>query len=491
MKVLCLGNNTERTNDQALAFSIENKLEFRGLISDIDCKYDFDTLSNGCYHSSVLDLSIVRISKILELFDKIIILDQSISEWQHPNEFYNTINVVKNHCNVVYQGTQVDNIVYWETLVKTNKSFCIFPFVEYITHNNNTVVCCRSSVPVANVDCNFKTDAGYNSIRSKMIAGERITNCSKCYEAEDNNIVSARILETVEWANRLHLTDISSLSKLTTPSYYEIRPSNKCNLQCRMCSPISSHLIHDEYVELGLATEQTFEYMDFDIVDFSNLRKLYVSGGEPLINKSFFAFLRKCIENEQTDFELLVNTNATTLSSAFKQLIAQFSDFQFIFSIDAYKDINYYIRWPTIWDTTIANIDYLVSMKHHVTFNVTVSIYNVSSLNDILQYLELRYSELHVHIQFAGSTDGILSPFNYPNKDTVIDQLRCITKLNLYKVSQETQDIINSLLLHYQSNKEYDKHKLGKFFEFNTKLDKSRNVYLGDYIPELNLYNNV
>jgi hypothetical protein len=130
-------------------------------------------------------------------------------------------------------------------------------------------------------------------------------------------------------------------------------------------------------------------------------------------------------------------------------------------------------------------------MKHHVTFNVTVSIYNVSSLNDILQFLELRYSELHVHIQLAGSTDDILSPFNYPNKDTVIDQLLCITKLDLYKISQETQDIINSLLLHYQSNKEYDKHKLGKFFEFNTKLDKSRNVYLEDYIPELNLYNNV
>jgi hypothetical protein len=100
-------------------------------------------------------------------------------------------------------------------------------------------------------------------------------------------------------------------------------------------------------------------------------------------------------------------------------------------------------------------------------------------------------SVLHVHIQLAGSTDDILSPFNYPNKDTVIDQLLCITKLDLYKISQETQDIINSLLLHYQSNKEYDKHKLGKFFEFNTKLDKSRNVYLEDYIPELNLYNNV
>ena len=324
-----------------------------------------------------------------------------------------------------------------------------------------------------------------------MIAGERIPNCTKCYEAEDNNIVSARILETVEWANRLHLTDISSLSKLTTPSYYEIRPSNKCNLQCRMCSPASSHLIHDEYVKLELAKNQTYKYTNFDVVDFLHLHKLYISGGEPLINKSVFAFLRKCIDNNQTDFELLVNTNASKLSSAFKQLIAQFSNLQFIVSIDAYKDINYYIRWPTVWNTTIANIDYLVSMKHHVTFNVTISIYNVSSLNDILQFLELRYSELVVHIQLVISKDDILSPFNYPNKDTVIDQLLCITKLNLYKVSQETQDIINSLLLHYQSNKEYNKHKLDKFFEFNTKLDKNRNVYLEDYIPELSLYNNV
>ena len=39
--------------------------------------------------------------------------------------------------------------------------------------------------------------------------------------------------------------------------------------------------------------------------------------------------------------------------------------------------------------------------------------------------------------------------------------------------------------MHYDKNFKLDLEKLKAFFEFNDKLDQSRNIKLADYIPEL------
>ena len=59
-------------------------------------------------------------------------------------------------------------------------------------------------------------------------------------------------------------------------------------------------------------------------------------------------------------------------------------------------------------------------------------------------------------------------------------------KTNAYlNYSRGTKSIIDTLYKHYANDPTCDIEKLGKFFEFNDKLDQSRNSKLIDYIPEL------
>lgn len=492
MKILCLGNNTELTDTQTKERALNSSTDFHGLISDIDARVDLTkTPLNGYYHTSILDFSKERLKQLINLFDKIIVLAQEVDLWNHPNELFETINLANTHHNVEFESDTYKIVEYWYNLINKNNSFCIFPFIEYVVIQGSTTVCCRSEIPVASIDCNFIADKNYNSIRNKMLNNVRVKNCSYCYKLEDSGIVSPRITESAEWANRLQLTNVTDLKTIKNPVYYEIRASNKCNLQCRMCDPESSHLIENEYNELGITNAKTRTFVDFDVINFTNLQKLYIAGGEPLIDKNFYSFLKRCIKNKVTDFELIVNTNATKLNSTFKKLIKHFNNFQFTMSLDGLERINHYIRWPSVWDEIIDNINYCVNNGYTVTFNVTVSIYNVSLLYDILHFIDTEYNGHHCHIQLASSPNDILSAYNFPDRTVALKNLLKIQTLGLYNVNAETKSLIDNLIAHYSNlNWKNNKNKLQEFFIFNNKLDNHRNIYLKDYIPVLSKFEN-
>jgi hypothetical protein len=51
--------------------------------------------------------------------------------------------------------------------------------------------------------------------------------------------------------------------------------------------------------------------------------------------------------------------------------------------------------------------------------------------------------------------------------------------------ARDNKSIIDTLLEHYSKDPKPDLQWLRKFYEFNDKLDVSRNVRLADYVPEL------
>jgi hypothetical protein len=492
MRILCLGNNTEDTDVKVKQLALENNFECHGLLSQFDGSM-IKISKDGWYHSSVYDIEYGNLLNLAEQFDSVIMLDQPKEQYSHPNAFYLTVKLIKNLSNGKFlDETYREQIDFFESLVATNKSFCIFPFIELLTNHRSdgyTTVCCRSSAPITHISKikNWATDTNYVEIRKKMLAGERLPNhCQACYTLEEKNVQSARQQETVEWANRLNLTSVEDLQKIKSPSYYEIRPSNKCNLQCRMCGPNSSHLIGKEYKKLGLISKiPTDERTDFDIVDFTNLKKLYVAGGEPTAMPKFYQFLDRCIAEQKVDFEFLINTNGTKLSNKFKAQLKHFKNFTFILSLDGHGSLNHYIRWPSDWNTIIANMHYLKSNGHAVVPNVTVSIYNVLGLYNLLEFFDKEFPGTLVHCQVCVSNDDKLSPFIFPHYKLALEKLLPIQNLRCYANDHLLKSFIDGLIAHYQSGPVPDVDKLRLFFEFNDKLDQSRNLRLEDYIPEL------
>lgn len=489
MKILCLGNNTEETDKQTkeMCDSV-----FHGLLSAIDTPLTPDMYSaDGWYHSSIYDIEFGHLLDISLEFDRVIMLDQNIQKWSHPDAFYNTVRLMKRigpRAQFLNESFR-DGIDFFENLVKENPSFCIFPFIELLVNYDYTTVCCRSFEPVTKLKdlTDYHNDPGYQDIRQKMLVGEKIPNhCGTCYKLEEQGLPSARQQETVEWANRLGITNLDQLKEITHPVYYEIRPSNKCNLQCRMCGPSYSHLIDKEYRSIGIikpdAPVRNQNVTGFEIVDFKNLHKVYVAGGEPTLSTEFYDFLDKCINEERTDLEILVNTNGTNLNEKFKNQLKHFSNFQFVFSIDGFKDVNYYIRWPSEWDHIIDNLKYLKTHGHKITINTAVSIYNVDNLYSLFAFIDETFPGTLIHVSIV---EGKLSPFRYPDPSKAIFDLQKIKNLNCYRNDRLFSDSIDGYIKILENT---PKSNLDDFFQFNDLLDQSRGIKLAEYLPNLDRY---
>jgi pyruvate-formate lyase-activating enzyme len=499
MRILCLGNNTKDTDARVQVLSVENGSINRGLLTELNRKIDPSEFElPGYYHSSIYDIEFGRLIELGNRFNRVIMLDQPVKQWSHPDAFYNTIRVMKKlSCQIEFLDTTfVSEIDYFVDVVEHNKSFCAFPFIEILVDRGNTTVCCRSTKPITPIDQlkDYYNDPHYQLIREKMLAGDRVVDhCRSCYTLEDLGIRSARQQETVEWANRLGFKSIEDFQSVKKPFYYEVRASNKCNLQCRMCAPDNSHLLDREYRAIGLIERHRPLARKFgggfDIVNFENLKKLYVAGGEPLVMQETYEFLDRCVQQGCTDFELLINTNGTKLSERFKKLLKEFSNLQFIFSIDAYRELNHYIRWPSDWDTIINNWQYLRDHNHKVTVNTTVSIYNIHRLHDLYRFIDHKFPGTLTHCQIVESPKH-LSPWLFPDSAITISSLESVRLTSCYKNDLLFASSIDGYLDFFSSNKIYTKSTLADFFRFNDLLDRSRKISLVDYLPELEIFRN-
>lgn len=482
MRILCLGNNTEHTDYLTRKLADDTCW---GLLSELP-NNSIDYSEPGYYHSSVFDIMYGKLLNLAAEFDQVVILDQTKESYGHPDAYYKTICIGKQLSNVVWQNpTMPNSIRVFEELVHINPSFCIFPFIELMTNNDHTTVCCRSSQPVTKVSelVNYNTDPAYQAIRNKMLAGEKIPeHCQACYHVESMGMISARQQETVEWANRLGLNSVQDVKNIEHPVYYEVRPSNICNLQCRTCGPINSELLNQEYVKIGIIKQPIhINYSGFDIVDLDHVKKLYVSGGEPTATLEFFDFVNQCITNNKV-FDFTVNTNGTKLSDKFKQQLKQLPHMQFIVSIDGYQRLNDYIRWPSNWDTIISNVKYLVDQKHYVSFNTTVSMYNIAELYSLLEFFDQEFPGILVHCQMA---EGPTSPLNFPDSNIVVSEAVKIRNLNCYKNDQLLSSFIEGLIAHFTTRTTLDYQAIDFFKTTNQLIDSNRGVNLCDYSPRL------
>ena len=481
MRILCLGNNTEHTDTLTRKIADDHGITCHGLLCELDNLMDYS--QPGYYHTTVVDISYSKIVSMSKDFDQVLILDQPKESYSHVDFYYKTIQLANQLHNTVWQNANMkQGVGFFENLVKTNSSFCIFPFIELLTNNNHTTVCCKSSTPVVEVHklTDYRNDKNYQTIRNKMLSGVAVPeHCSSCYKDEALGIRSARQQGTVEWANRLNLCSLEDLNQIHHPVYYEIMPSNICNLQCRMCRPSSSELLNQEFYRIGLIKNPVkLQHSNFDIVDIEHVKKLYVAGGEPTAMPEFYNFLDRCI-NSGYNFDFTVNTNAVKLSEKFKKQLKHLPHLQFMVSVDGYGDLNHYIRWPSDWTTVINNIHYLRNQGHVIGFNVTVSMYNVSELHQLLSFFDQEFPNVLVHCQLAG---GITSPLSFPRPDLVLEDVQKIRHLACYHNDPLLSSFIEGIIKHFQS---VVPANISKFVSYNTALDKSRKIDLKNYAPKL------
>jgi uncharacterized Fe-S cluster-containing radical SAM superfamily protein len=325
----------------------------------------------------------------------------------------------------------------------TKKNFCLYPFTAFSIDNaGKQRICCNNDAwnrvmlhkPFA--DPSFNLHESFNNslhkeVRKYMIEDQRHPSCGKCWEIEDEGQVSWR-----QWFNdsfkNAHHEDywISKCSPDGTINdieltYLDITFGNKCNLKCVMCSGFNSTLFLKEQLETKEITPTYYKALaklDW-FEDNSQFEKLYkhvdkverihIVGGEPLIIEHQ-EFLQKFVElGVAKNIVISYNSNLTTLPREIINCWKEFKKIYLCVSVDGYKDINEFIRFPMKWEKLENNLREVnnlaitqgnISIQIHTTFsslNCLVITEFLDWVNTISQ--ELSCIEVHPMINYVFS----------------------------------------------------------------------------------------
>jgi sulfatase maturation enzyme AslB (radical SAM superfamily) len=492
-KILVIANETSHTDSAVTDLASNNSRINHGLISDAK----FIPINNGYYHTTVVDLSPGEITNLAKHFDTVMLLDQDPDSYPHFKSLVTTVRLMCDlelaGINTVYKETlAAKRLLYWRNFLKENKSFCFYPFAALINDKKFAHICEKNHVPVAKItDLNdWKNNTEFNNIRNKMIEGTLLPRyCGDCYLREEQGQESMRQFETLEWANRIGADTVDDFINIKKPLYYEIRPTNTCNIMCRTCDDQHSHLIEKEWKQIGipLICVDPYQNTQFDLIDFDSMKVVYVGGGEPTVIPEFYDFLRKCISLGRTDFELNIGTNGLKFSNTLIELLDHFSNVCLSISFDGYKKINDYVRWGSNFDTIVDNTRILREHGHKIGLQTVFSMYNLTRIHEIFEFYDREFPGCSSLVNYAGGLGNKIVPNNHPRPDLVVESMKKCQQTRVYYSNGRSIKSMVDLTLNYYSNPDYvvNVDHLKEFYEFNSKLDQARGSKLVDYIPEL------
>ena len=383
-----------------------------------------------------------------------------------------------------------------------SKTFCSFPFNhQYVAASGAVRLCCATnSHAVSNKGHRFHMNNDslenvWNSdymkqTRLKMIKGERLKECTKCYEQEDAGVKSMRMTMKKKFFIENTQAD-GTLSIL--PNSMELHYGNICNLKCKMCSQNYSHLIGKELLEIG-ETDKDFlnwvykqsanvnnwtnnlsvEYNWFQkektknkLIDYvsKHITDLTIIGGEPTIIPEFYALLDYCYKNNTLQNKnIVIVTNLTNTNPKMTQWFPKMKNWMIWASIDGLGDITEYIRYPSNFKKVVENLNFykkllLQSNNGRIVFSPAIQLLNIHQLDDMLKWF-IDFADNRWGKQFNISW---MSQVWYPricNYDTAPKQYR-------YKVADKLEESIDY----------FTKYKDISFF-YNKQIENLRNSFI-------------
>ena len=468
---LFVGNGSEKSGTKALIKSNALKVPFHGILDE------HTVLQSGAYHTSVYDINFFKLKKIVRKYG-INLICLGDKDYNNEYDFYSTQNFLAEEDlekKVKYLDKSVTN-----TFVKTlfeNKSICIMPWMAIHQDENKIDSCC---IQVS--DNNYNLD----SVKKLMLEDKKPNECDSCYKLENGNSISERIIQSNEWSQRLNIKTVDDLEAIDGIKYFDFRLDNTCNLMCRTCSPSFSNLIENEYIKIGLYTgsKRNKKTKFLDEHQLKSGQRFYFAGGEPLWHPDFLSTLEQLEKLGLLDAEIQINTNAAKIPKKVINTFQKFSNLFFIISFDGYKDKLTYIRWPNKWDLFCENVEVLNKLSNKpLQFNCVISLYNISNCYDMLKWIEDTYNDALLTFTILTTPEFQQAKY-FPNKQIALEEIEKLKSLKRYSTDEVFVSRVK-FLENLVIQQELDIKILKEFFEFNDKLDKSRNCLLKDYIPEL------
>ncbi len=412
-----------------------------------------------------------------------------------------------------------------------NKSkICIHPWSQLNVNPNGDVwPCCHQRSDSIYVLGNYKhqsIDEIYNNqplkdLRRKMLQGILPKEaCAKCIEYENLNIKSPRqVAELQPYAKSVH----ELISKTNADGsvddykikYWDLRWSNKCNMNCVMCDPDWSSLwtsdlrkLLSNYSEDVIAQDNFLRLYNDKIKHIDKVQKvpnfgwidkhindveyIYFAGGEPLIMDEHWYILDKFLQLQKFDVKIKYNTNMSKLEYMGKNALDYWSNWKRHLlnvegSIDETEQRAEWIRSGTVWNTVRNNIRKTVEAGIKCQPNVAVGCYNVIRLPELIEELHQLYSGSH---NFKINLNPVLN--EWCRISVLPDHWKQELLEKIQKFESSTKIEITQLnKIYVELEKPHNAQDVRKFFRKSSFLDLNKHTTLLEAIPELSKLNDM
>jgi sulfatase maturation enzyme AslB (radical SAM superfamily) len=242
-----------------------------------------------------------------------------------------------------------------------------------------------------------------------------------------------------------------------------------------------------------------------------NLKQVYFAGGEPLMIREHKWFLEEIIRQGYADKILIrYNTNGLLVDDEIIELWKKFKKVKVGFSIDAVGDRNWYIRYPSDWNTIERNLHILDNTPDniHVSIATAIQVLNIKHLADFARWkIEQNFKK----INFGNVTGGIQAGGGIFNMHLLYIptflSIRCLPESDKAEVRRSFAELANWLHENYRQDEDFWKHNpygwkrwqavldfmdaedhtdlLPAFKEYIERLDTLRKTNFAEVFPEI------
>lgn len=283
--------------------------------------------------------------------------------------------------------------------------------------------CCRFRLPdsqrLYGYDENVKKQ--FEEYHNKSL-NEWLPECIECFNDEKNYGDSSRLEFNEKYAD---VDDNAGIK------FLDLKISNTCNLQCRMCTPFSSSVW---YQDMKFRPDEQWMFDDVESANVNwhrdiseiypylrGLETLKFTGGEPFLIPQVAKLIDDCISAGISEFiNLGLITNGTIeFSEVWKQRFAAFKRVDLNISIDGVGSRYNYIRCGADWNSVEKNV---LTFNNHAIAQDNIKIhipYLPQTLNASNQQATITWAKQHnlnLHMDSPLLTPHYLSYVSLNNK---------------------------------------------------------------------------
>ena len=348
------------------------------------------------------------------------------------------------------------------------------PFVHSTVRTNGDIsICCQSNqatieeqhkynINSSSIDTFWQSEYLANT-RKKLLAGEVLPECERCYKCEDQNITSLRQIRNAEYniVQPKHAEKIIKYlgyDNLNTPIDFEIQITNLCNLKCIMCNEYESStlLTENKLLKIAKSNQKDYEWNEDAIEHIKELfytettRHINIRGGEPFVVPQIKDILVTAINNGTAKkISLHITTNATRFDKDWIDILNEYKEVRLMCSIDAVDKLSEYIRFGSNWESIKSNISLMRQVKNaNIVIIATLQNITMLGLSDLVKWtqserlfliltivtvpaffqIDVLPTELHkkAHDQLVVARNNLIDSALIPELDNIISRLENI-----------------------------------------------------------------